>query len=111
VTFPLFFAPEIFTGATIPLLAGSYFAAAGQHSTIAILTFLALVWYGAEWALAKSKGWHVSWRYPIVCFMRDCLIPAVWAYAWIGKKVVWRGNAMTIQVNGAEPLRESSFFS
>jgi ceramide glucosyltransferase len=111
VTFPLFFAPEIFTGATIPLLAGSYFATAGQHSTTAILALLALVWYGAEWALAKSKGWHVSWRYPIVCFMRDCLIPAVWAYAWIGKKVVWRGNAMTIQVNGAEPLRESSFFS
>jgi ceramide glucosyltransferase len=111
VTFPLFFAPEIFTGAAIPLLAGSYFAAAGQHSITAILALLALVWYSAEWALAKSKGWHVSWHYPIACFMRDCLIPAVWAYAWFGQKVVWRGNAMTIQVNGAEPLRESSFFS
>lgn len=111
VTFPLFFAPEIFTGAAIPLLAGAYFAAVGQDSTTAILTLLALVWYGTECAFAKSKGWHVSWRYPIVCFTRDCLIPAVWAYAWIGKNVVWRGNPMTIQVTGAEPLHESSFLS
>ncbi|MXQ10260.1 ceramide glucosyltransferase [Microvirga makkahensis] len=109
VTFPHFFAPEILTGAAIPLLAGTYFAAVSQHSIAVLLTLLALVWYGAEWALAKSKGWHVSWRYPIACLTRDCLIPIMWAYAWIGRNVVWRGNAMTIRVNGAEPLNESSF--
>jgi ceramide glucosyltransferase len=106
VTFPLFFAPEILTGAAVPFLAGSNAAAAGSYSPIAVLTGLAVLWYGAELALAKSKGWHCSWRYPVACLIRDCLMPAVWAYAWVGRDATWRGNAMIIRAEKARSLRE-----
>jgi ceramide glucosyltransferase len=106
VTFPLFFAPEILTGAALPLLAGGYASGGDRISLLATLTGLILLWYGAEYMLARSKGWYVSWRYPVVCFVRDCLIPAIWIYAWIGKNVVWRGNAMTIHARGEMALRD-----
>jgi ceramide glucosyltransferase len=98
VTFPLFFAPEIFISGVPPLLAGAYAAGSDEDALLATLIGVAALWYGAEFMLARSKGWHISWRYPLVCLVRDCLIPAIWIYAWFGKNVVWRGNAMTIQV-------------
>jgi ceramide glucosyltransferase len=104
VTFPLFFAPEILIGAALPLLAAGYAAAGDPLNLLAALTGLIALWYGAEFMLAWSKGWHVSWRYPLACLARDCLLPGVWLYAWVGKNVVWRGNAMTIQVRGEMTL-------
>jgi ceramide glucosyltransferase len=98
VTFPLFFAPEILIGSALPLLAGAYAAHNSDYNLLATLAGLAVLWYGAEFMLARSKGWHISWRYPLVCLVRDCVLPAIWTYAWVGKNVVWRGNAMTIQV-------------
>lgn len=98
VTFPLFFAPEILIGGALPLLAGAYAAHNSGYNLLGTLAGLAVLWYGAEFMLARIKGWHMSWRYPLVCLVRDCVLPAIWAYAWVGKNVVWRGNAMTIQV-------------
>nr|WP_246776632.1 ceramide glucosyltransferase [Microvirga sp. VF16] len=106
VTFPLFFAPEILISGVLPLLAGAYAAGGDEFSLLATLIGVAALWYGGEFMLARSKGWHVSWRYPLVCLVRDCLIPAIWIYAWVGKNVVWRGNAMTIQVRREMAFQE-----
>ncbi|PIK72315.1 ceramide glucosyltransferase, partial [Methylobacterium frigidaeris] len=69
VTFPLFFAPEIGTGAVIPMLA-AYPAAGGGLAGLAAMLGTAAVWYGAEWRLAARNGWPRSWRWPLACLAR-----------------------------------------
>jgi len=60
VTFPLFFAPEILTGAVFPLLAGTYAAGGDPYGCFAVLIGMFTLWYGAEVILARSKGWYDS---------------------------------------------------
>jgi ceramide glucosyltransferase len=100
-TFPAHFAPEILSGAALPLAAGAYAAAAGGHSVSAAVAALLALWYGAEAALARGMGWHLSWRLPVACLVRDCLIPAIWVWAWTGGKAVWHGKAMDLRSAGA----------
>jgi ceramide glucosyltransferase len=103
VTFPLFFAPEIGTGPLLPFgLAG---LAAGTPLAAAGLITLALAWYGAEYALAARAGWHRSPRLLLAFLVRDALLPAIWAGAWLRSAIVWRGNAMTIRPKETGRLR------
>ena len=104
VTFPLFFAPEIASGAAIPLLAGALAADSQGYAISAIALLVLLALYGAEAALAASKSWKLTWRFPLACLARDTIFIAIWLYAWIGKRVVWRGNAMSIETRGALAL-------
>jgi len=99
-TFPAHFAPEILSSAALPLAAGSYAAAAGGNSVPAVAATLLVLWYGAEAALARSKGWHLSWRLPLACLVRDCLIPPMWVCGWTSGKTVWRGKAMEVRSAG-----------
>ncbi|MFH6783777.1 MULTISPECIES: ceramide glucosyltransferase [Methylobacterium] len=100
VTFPLFFAPEIGTGAVIPMLA-AYPAAGGGLSGLAAMLGTGTVWYGAEWRLAARNGWPRSWRWPLVCLARDLLFVPIWLAAWVARDIVWRGNAMDIRTKPA----------
>ncbi len=99
-TFPAHFAPEVLSGAALPLVAGSCAAAAGGHNVPAVAATLLALWYGAEAALARGKGWHLSWRLPLACLVRDCLIPPVWVCGWTSGKAVWRGKAMEVRSAG-----------
>ncbi len=65
-----------------------------------VVAALLALWYGAEAALARSKGWHLSWRLPAACLVRDCLIPAIWVCAWTGGQAVWRGKAVEVRSAG-----------
>jgi ceramide glucosyltransferase len=100
VTFPLFFAPEIGTGAVIPMLA-AYPAAGGGLSGLAATLGTAAAWYGAEWRLATRNGWPRSWRWPLACLARDLLFIPIWLAAWVARDIVWRGNAMDIRTKPA----------
>lgn len=111
VTFPLFFFPEISSGAILPMAAAAYAAAAFGVFAPAGALAVAALWYGAETALAASKGWPLSWRFPLVCFTRDLLILPMWAYAWVAEEIVWRGNAMSVRTNGGHELRADSLAS
>ena len=94
------------SGAALPLMAGAYAAAAGGHSVPAVVAVLLALWYGAEAALARGKGWHLSWRLPLACLVRDCLIPAMWVCAWTRGKAVWRGKAVDVRsAAGGRPPR------
>ncbi|KMO12689.1 ceramide glucosyltransferase [Methylobacterium platani] len=106
VTFPLFFAPEIGTGAVIPMLA-AYPAAGGGLSGLAAMLGTGSVWYGAEWRLAARNGWPRSWRWPLACLARDLLFVPIWLAAWVARDIVWRGNAMDIRTKDlrAKPAR------
>ncbi len=104
VTFPLFFAPEVLTSPVLPALALATLAGLPALAAVgAVLAFLAL-WYGAEIALARRAGWHLSWRMPAAFLVRDLIIPPLWAAAFATRNVVWRGNAMHLATKGSADI-------
>ncbi|MFN3672323.1 MAG: ceramide glucosyltransferase [Bosea sp. (in: a-proteobacteria)] len=111
VTFLPFFAPEILAG-PLPAVALAALAlpAFGLSAWLAPLLVL-LPWYGAEAALARSVGWHWSWRMPLALLVRDVVFPGIWAYAFIAGEVTWRGNAMKIRADGEDELNAAPAMS
>jgi ceramide glucosyltransferase len=95
LTFPLLFVPELLTGCFFPLIAGAY-AAASLDVDVGLITGLLLaIWFGAEALLARSAGWHLSWRMPLAMLIRDLLLPLLWVDAWLHDEVVWRGSTVS----------------
>lgn len=102
VTFPWFFAPEILTGAVVPLLLALVAAASAGFSLPLTAIAVLAAFYLPECALAWSKGWDLSPRTIAAMIARDLMIPAMWARGWLGGAVNWRGNAMIIGTTTAE---------
>jgi len=95
-TFPLFFAPEILSGATAPMAALLFFASQTKGAALPATLLFTALWYGAEFALALMVDWPVS-RYFLVCaLLRDFMLPALWVNAWSGNQFEWRGTTMHI---------------
>ncbi len=94
-TFPFFFAPEILTTGLLAFVAAAV-AAPDLMSVTPIVALTAAFWYCAEAGLAIVAGWPLSWRSPLAWLVRDLLLPVLWAQAWTGRNVVWRGNAMDV---------------
>jgi ceramide glucosyltransferase len=94
--FPLFFVPEIFGGAVLPLLAAGYVAHGVGLPVVDTVAALALAWYGLETALVWAVGWHLTPLFPFYAMLRDLLLPGLWIDAWVGTEFVWRGNAMSV---------------
>jgi len=102
VTFPLFFAPEILTGAAVPLVLALLAAAGAGFSLPATAVAVLALAYLPECALAWGKGWYLSPRMIPALMARDLMLPALWVRGWLGGSVDWRGNAMTIGTKAAE---------
>ena len=102
-SFPLYFAPEIVGGAVFPLIAAGYAACAADVSVVGTVAPLALVWYGAEIALAKAAQWPLPLLYALQALLRDMLLPVLWFDAWIGTDFVWRGHQMSIAADAPAP--------
>ncbi|MDB5557398.1 MAG: ceramide glucosyltransferase [Enterovirga sp.] len=105
VTFPLFFAPEICTGALVPMAAGALWAWGYGYSVPAVVLLVALAWYGPEFVLARLKGWPLTPRSLLTFLARDLMILPIWTYAWVAVRIEWRGNAMSVRTKAAEQLR------
>lgn len=101
-TFPLFYAPEILSGCSLPAAAAIVAATAFDVDPLMALAGLLSVWLGAEVLLARSAGWHLRWHSPFVWLLRDALLPVLWVEGWVGDTFVWRGNDMSV----AEQNRE-----
>ncbi|MBS0253074.1 MAG: glycosyltransferase [Proteobacteria bacterium] len=101
-TFPLFYAPEILSGCSLPAAASVVAATALDVDPLIALTGLLSVWMGAEVLLARVAGWHLRWHSPFAWLLRDALLPVLWIEGWLGDTFVWRGNDMSV----AEPNRE-----
>ena len=72
VTFPLFFAPEILTGAVVPLAAGA--GCGGRRRLQPAAPRPSPCWrlaYLPECALAWAKGWYLSPRMVPAMMVRD----------------------------------------
>jgi ceramide glucosyltransferase len=106
VTFPLFFAPEILTGAAMPLLLALIAAAGAGVSLPTTALCVLVIAYLPECLLALAKGWYLSPRSVTAMIVRDVMLPAIWARAWFGGAVEWRGNAMTIRTKAMTELEE-----
>lgn len=108
LSFPKFFAPEIFTGCVLPITAGAGAMVLMGGPAAALAAGLACTWIGAEYLLARVAGWHFSWRTPAALLMRDLLIPVVWikgcvagGYEWQGKRIITaRSGAGETQIAG-----------
>jgi len=106
ITFPLLFVPELATGCFFPLVAGAYAAASRNVDVGLVCGLLLAIWFGAEALLARSAGWHFSWRLPLAMLVRDLMLPALWVEAWISDEVVWRGNHVSEAKTRSLGLRE-----
>jgi len=92
---------EILGGGVLPLAAATYVIAALD---LPLVTFIApaAMWYGAEAALARAAGWHLSLRSPLAWALRDLLLPALWIGGWLGTGFVWRGHhVQAVESSGA----------
>jgi ceramide glucosyltransferase len=102
-SFPRYFVPEIVSGAVFPLIAAGYVAGAADVSVLGTIMLLALIWYGAEIALAKAAQWPLPPLYALQALLRDLLLPVLWFDAWIGTDFVWRGHQMSIAADAPAP--------
>lgn len=95
-TFPLYFVPEVLSGALPPLLSAAVAAAGADVSVLGVVAPMAAFWYGCEAYLARSAGWHAGRWSPLAWIIRDLMLPVLWAQAWLGKTFSWRGNDMSL---------------
>ncbi len=108
VTFLPFFALEILSTPFLAAVLAAFGASAlGLPAWLAPLLVL-LVWYAGDMLLSASVGWFVNWRSPVAMLARDIAFPGIWAYAFVGGEVSWRGNAMKIRVDGANKLNDTA---
>ncbi|CAA2103082.1 hypothetical protein MBUL_02013 [Methylobacterium bullatum] len=103
VTFLHFFAPEIGSGAMLPFAIAAL--AVPDAPVLIGVVGMAMLWYGAEYALAARAGWHRSPRLLLAFLLRDAILPVMWASAWMQSAIVWRGNAMDIRPKETPRLR------
>ena len=104
-TFPLFFAPELFTSGLLAIAAAAFAAAALELRPALFAFAIALVWYGSEAALALLAGWRFTPATLFACLLRDALLPWLWLQAWFSDAFEWRGNAMSTAAEGTRPAR------
>ena len=92
-SFRQYYALEILAGGLGPLAAAAYVVAALDLPLGGVVA-LAAIWYGAEAALARAAGWHLSLKSPAAWMLRDALLPLLWIGGWLSRGFVWRGNEM-----------------
>ena len=105
--FPVYFLPELLAGAAFPFLATLALVALGLTAW-AIPVFL-VVWYGAEYLLARIGGWPRSPADFAAWLLRDALLPPLWLASWAASSFEWRGNVMTADdiADEAAPLTKT----
>ena len=108
VTFLPFFALEILSTPFLAAVLAAFGASAlGLPAWLAPLLVL-LLWYAGDILLSASVGWFLNWRAPLAMLARDIAFPGIWAYAFVGGEVSWRGNAMKIRTDGANQLNDAA---
>ncbi|MBN9061962.1 MAG: glycosyltransferase [Rhizobiales bacterium] len=94
LSFPFWYALEIFSGALPPTLIALWWALATGRGVAGVLAGLWVVWFGLEWALARIAGWPDSPRALGAMMLRDLLLPLLWIQGWRNRGFSWQGHAM-----------------
>lgn len=100
--FPTLFLPELFAGAAFPVL---FLVTAGGAAWI---PGLLLLWYGAEYLLARQGNWPHAPADIAAWLLRDALLPVLWLASWTSSSFEWRGNVMTSDDIPAHPPAPNS---
>ena len=95
MTFGALFAPEIFAGIVPALVIVAVASTYAQAPVAVTLPAFAVLWFLPEALLARVAGWPCSMRSLAAWIVRDITLPALWAAAWTGRGVTWRGNVVT----------------
>jgi ceramide glucosyltransferase len=106
-SFPPLFLPELLVGALPPAVAFAFAASEYGFDVAAPVALFLILWFGAEWGLARTLGWPASWRLLPALILRDLILPALWIAALSGNQFTWRGNKMTT-VNRDGSRRETA---
>lgn len=104
MTFPQLFMPELLTTGLVPIASSAVLADNLGLPAWFLAGLVAVLWYGAEAALALSAGWQFSWRSPLAAIVRDLLIPCLWVQAWLSNSFSWRGN----EIRADQPATQTS---
>ena len=103
VTFPLYFVPEIFSGAFFPMLVMFYsLLVLAPHFVLPVCLMQIVCWFGLEILLEWRAGWPVSLMGIAAKLLRDILLPILFVEAWMGDEFEWRGNPMSVAANPKE---------
>lgn len=94
MSFPAFYALEIFAGVAPVTIAASWWAIETRHDPAAAIAALWCGWFSLEWALARIAGWPASWRMILASVARDLTLPIVWLQGWRNRGFVWQGHAI-----------------
>jgi ceramide glucosyltransferase len=95
-SFFAYFLPEAVSGGVLPMIALAAVAPSIGLPILPAVLLFGVLWYAAETLLAAAAGWHVSARYPLICLLRDALLPVLFVSALQGDDFVWRGNEMQV---------------
>ena len=96
-SFFAYFLPEAVSGVVLPMIALAAVAPALGLPLMPTILLFGVLWYAAETLLAAVAGWHISARYPLICLLRDALLPVLFVSALQGDDFVWRGNEMQVE--------------
>ncbi|PKH26792.1 ceramide glucosyltransferase [Enterobacterales bacterium CwR94] len=103
--FPALFLPEILLGA-LPTSGVAAWLISADVLTGWLLTAMLALWYGAEWAFAKSVGWPHSLRDTFALVIRDVMLPLLWVGSWSSRQFVWRGTTLGTPASTALPAAQ-----
>jgi ceramide glucosyltransferase len=92
MTFPGYFAFEIFTGCVLPLAAAACVSDMVELPPATAVAALATLWLGSEALVAYKARWHISLLSPLAWVLRDVLLPLLWMQAWVRDSFSWRGS-------------------
>jgi ceramide glucosyltransferase len=84
------FAAEILLGFVPPALL------LASVAPLAWVLALAMVWYGAEWALCRRSGWPHGPRDVLAMVLRDLMLPALWLSTYARRGFEWRGTRLEV---------------
>jgi ceramide glucosyltransferase len=104
-SFFIYFAPEIFSGGVLPMIAVAFLAHEFEWPVVLCTVGFGAFWYGAEMLLAAAADWHAPLLYPLYGLGRDLLLPALFVAALQGNDFVWRGNEMQVERMQAQRRR------
>jgi ceramide glucosyltransferase len=96
-SFFAYFLPEAVSGGVLPMIALAAVAPALGLPLVPTVLLFGALWYAAETLLAAAAGWDISARYPLICLLRDALLPVLFVSALQGDDFVWRGNEMQVE--------------
>lgn len=101
-TFPLLYAPEIFSGPACALIAALVLAHYFDVSLSLCAAVFLTLWYLPEFVLTHLARWPQTIWQPLTFMVRDVMIMAIFAASWFGREIVWNGHVVA---SASEPVQ------